>query len=132
MTHPWAEGTTVLAVEDDPLTARLIRARLEMEGLRVLEARNGMEGLAMYLEWGADLISSDLIMPAMDGFRLIQEIRALPSPKNQVPILILSVNRREADQIRCLAAGADDFMIKPLSPQMYLEKLWRLYARSRT
>ena len=119
-------------MEDDPLTARLIRARLEMEGIRVREARNGVEGLAMYLEWGADLISSDLIMPAMDGYRFIQEIRSLPPPRNRVPILILSVNRREADQLRCLEAGADDFMTKPLSPQMYVERLWRLYVRTRT
>jgi CheY-like chemotaxis protein len=131
MGRNWAEGTTILAVEDDILTARLIRARLELEGLRVLEARNGFEGLALLKTEGADLVSTDLMMPAMDGYRLIREIRELPAPLGTLPVLILSMNQNEDDMVRCLAAGADDYMTKPLSPQVYIEKLWRLYSRSR-
>jgi CheY-like chemotaxis protein len=131
MGRAWAEGTTVLAVEDDLLTAKLIRARLELEGLRVLEARNGREGLELLKSEGADLISTDLMMPAMDGYRLIREIRELPPPLGNLPVLVLSVNSAEDDMVRCLAAGADDYLLKPLSPQVYIEKLWRLYLRSR-
>ena len=118
-------------VEDDVLTARLIRARLEMENVEVLEARNGIEGLALLKSEGADLVSTDLMMPAMDGYRLIREIRELPPPLGQVPVLILSMNQNEDDMVRCLSAGADDYMTKPLSPQIYIEKLWRLYSRTR-
>ena len=131
MGRNWAEGTTVLAVEDDLLTAKLIRARLELEGLRVLEARNGREGLELLKREGADLISTDLMMPAMDGYRLIREVRELPPPLGLRPILVLSVNSGEDDMVRCLSAGADDYVLKPLSPQVYIEKLWRLYLRSR-
>ncbi|MDR3684672.1 MAG: response regulator [Geothrix sp.] len=131
MERLWAEGTTVLAVEDDLLTAKLIRARMELDGLRVLEARNGREALELLKSEGADLVSTDLMMPSMDGYRLIREIRELPPPLGQVPILVLSVNSGEEDLVRCLAAGADDYIQKPLSPQVYIEKLWRLYLRSR-
>jgi DNA-binding response OmpR family regulator len=131
MGRNWKEGTRILMVEDDVLTARLIRARLEMENVEVLEARNGIEGLALLKSEGADLVSTDLMMPAMDGYRLIREIRELPPPLGQVPVLILSMNQNEDDMVRCLSAGADDYMTKPLSPQIYIEKLWRLYSRTR-
>lgn len=129
MGRNWREGARVLLVEDNPLTARLIRARLEMEGLQVLEARNGQEGLALLQSQGADLVTTDLMMPAMDGYRLIREIRELPEPLGHVPVLVLSVNSGEEDMVRCLSAGADDYMTKPFSPQVYIEKLWRLYSR---
>ena len=132
MERLWPGGTTVLAVEDDLLTAKLIRARLELDGLRVLEARNGREGLELLKSEGADLVSTDLMMPSMDGYRLIREIRELPPPLGRVPILVLSVNSGEDDLVRCLAGGADDYIQKPLSPQVYIEKLWRLYLRSRS
>lgn len=132
MGRHWREGTTILSVEDDLLTAKLIRARLELEGLRVLAASNGLEGLELFKEHQVDLVSTDLMMPAMDGYRLIREIRSMPAPRGEVPILVLSVNRSEEDMVRCLTAGADDYMTKPLSPQVYVEKLWRLYSRIRT
>lgn len=131
MGRNWGEGTTILTVEDEPLTARLIRARLEMEGLRVLEARNGVEAMALLKEHTPDLVCTDLMMPAMDGYRLIREIRELPPPLGTVPVLVLSVNRGEEDMVRCLSAGADDYMTKPLSPQVFVEKIWRLHTRSR-
>jgi CheY-like chemotaxis protein len=123
----------VLAVEDDLLTAKLIRASLELEGLVVLEAGNGRDGLALLKKQAVDLVSTDLMMPGMDGFWLIREIRELlPHPLGKLPILVLSVNASEEDIVRCLSAGADDYMTKPLSPQIYIEKLWRLYLRSRS
>jgi CheY-like chemotaxis protein len=132
MGRNWAEGTTILAVEDDLLTAKLIRARLEMEGVRVLEARNGLEGLSRLQENPrVDLICTDLMMPTMDGYWFIREVRELPAPHGIIPILVLSVNRGEEDMVRCLAAGADDYLTKPLAPQVFVEKLWRLYARNR-
>lgn len=128
----WAKGTTVLAVEDDRLTARLIRASLEKEGLQVLEATNGQDGLALLKRHRVDLVSTDLMMPAMDGFWLIREIRHLkPNPMAGLPIMVLTVNTGEDDLVRCLSAGADDYMTKPLAPKVFIQKLWRLYRHSR-
>lgn len=130
MSRQWPQHTTVLVVEDDLATAKIIRARLEMEGLRVLEARNGLEALNLLSGESVDLVATDLMMPAMNGFRLVQEIRDLPPPVGRVPILLISANQNEQDMVRCLAAGADDYMTKPISAQVLVERLWRLFTRS--
>jgi CheY-like chemotaxis protein len=126
MARDWKEGTTILVVEDNLLTARMIRSRLELEGLRVLEAPNGLEALDILHREKVDIISTDLMMPAMDGFRLIQEIRNLPGDQGRVPVLVVSSNQNEQDMVRCLSAGADDYITKPISPQVYIERVWRL------
>ena len=130
MSRNWPEHTTVLVVEDDPSTSRIIRARLEMEGLKVFVAFNGLEGLEILHREPIDLVATDLMMPAMNGFRLVQEIRDLPAPKGRVPILLVSSNQNEQEMIRCLAAGADDYMTKPISVQLLVERLWRLFERA--
>jgi len=130
MSRKWPDPTRVLVVEDDQATARLIQARLEMEGLKVHMAPNGVEGLEILQREPIDLVTTDLMMPAMNGFRLVQEIRDLPPPKGRVPILLISSNQNEQDMIRCLAAGADDYMTKPISAQVLVERLWRMHQRS--
>ncbi len=130
MTRAWKQPTRVLVVEDDQATARLIQARLEMEGLKVFMAANGVEGLAILHREDIDLVTTDLMMPAMNGFRLVQEIRDLPPPRGRVPILIISSNQNEQDMVRCLAAGADDYLTKPISSQLLVERLWRIHQRA--
>ncbi|WP_291270521.1 response regulator [Geothrix sp.] len=131
MSRRWPEHTTVLVVEDDLTTARIIQARLEMEGLKVFVALNGVEALEILNREAIDLITTDLMMPSMNGFRLVQEVRDLPAPKGRTPILLISSNQNEQDMVRCLAAGADDYMTKPISVQVLMERLWRLFERSR-
>ena len=130
MSRTWPENTQVLVVEDDATTARIIQARLEMEGLKVFVAPNGVEGLEILHQQEIDLITTDLMMPAMNGFRLVQEIRDLPPPKGRVPILLISSNQNEQDMVRCLAAGADDYITKPISAQVLMERLWRMLQRA--
>jgi CheY-like chemotaxis protein len=130
MSRTWPENTQVLVVEDDATTARIIQARLEMEGLKVFVASNGVEGLEILHQHEIDLITTDLMMPAMNGFRLVQEIRDLPPPKGRVPILLISSNQNEQDMVRCLAAGADDYITKPISAQVLMERLWRMLQRA--
>jgi len=130
MSRAWPENTRVLIVEDDQATARIIQARLEMEGLSVFVAFNGLEGLEVLQKEDIDLVTTDLMMPAMNGFRLVQEIRDLPPPKGRVPILLISSNQNEQDMVRCLAAGADDYMTKPISAQVLVERLWRMHQRT--
>ena len=132
MSRTWPENTQVLVVEDDATTARIIQARLEMEGLKVFVAWNGVEGLEILHQHEIDLITTDLMMPAMNGFRLVQEIRDLPPPKGRVPILLISSNQNEQDMVRCLAAGADDYITKPISAQVLMERLWRMLQRAST
>lgn len=101
-----------------------------MEGLQVFLAANGVEGLEVLHREEIDLVTTDLMMPAMNGFRLVQEIRDLPPPKGRVPILLISSNQNEQDMVRCLAAGADDYLTKPISAQLLVERLWRIYQRA--
>ncbi len=101
-----------------------------MEGLTVFVAFNGVEGLEILHREDIHLITTDLMMPAMNGFRLVQEVRDLPPPKGRVPILLISSNQNEQDMVRCLAAGADDYMTKPISAQVLMERLWRMHQRS--
>ncbi len=131
MPRSWPVSTTVLVVEDDHLTSLFLTSRLRLEGLRVLTARNGKEAMEFIKKDRVDLVSADLLMPVMDGYRLIREIREQPAPQRDVPILVLSVNQNEEDIVRCLSAGADDYMTKPFSAQVYVEKLWRIYHRGR-
>jgi len=130
MSRVWPENTQVLIVEDDQATARIIQARLKMEGLTVFVAFNGVEGLEILHREEIDLVTTDLMMPAMNGFRLVQEIRDLPPPKGRVPILLISSNQNEQDMIRCLSAGADDYMTKPISASVLVERLWRMHQRA--
>ena len=129
MTRTWPDNTWVLLAEDDALTASLLRSRLQMEGLNVLLAVNGQEALDFLQEQWVNLVVTDLMMPAMNGFRLIQEIRQLPAPQGQLPILVISANQNEQDMVACFSAGADDFMSKPVSIPLLLERLWRLARR---
>ncbi|MCE1229286.1 MAG: response regulator [Firmicutes bacterium] len=129
MLREWPDPTQVLVVEDDRATLRIIEARLQMEGLQIFPASNGVEALQILNREDIHLVATDLMMPAMNGFRLVQEIRDLPAPKGQVPILVISSNQNEQDMVRCLSAGADDYMTKPISAQVLVEKLWRLLQR---
>jgi DNA-binding response OmpR family regulator len=129
MTRIWPDPTRILVVEDERLTSNLLKARLEMEGLHVRQAWNGQEALALLAEEPVELVLTDLMMPTMNGFRLIQEIRQLPGAPGKVPILVISINQNQQEMVACFAAGADDFMGKPILIPLLMERLWRLHQR---
>jgi CheY-like chemotaxis protein len=129
MARIWPADTTVLLAEDDILIARMLETRMAMEGLKVLKARHGLEALEVLGGHLVDIVVTDLMMPAMNGYRLIREIRQLPPPHGSVPILVISANQVEDDIVACFAAGADDFMTKPISVTLMMERIWRLHRR---
>jgi len=129
MTRTWPVTMRTLLVEDDRLTANLLKTRLEWEGMKVRVAMNGLEALAMLQEEPVELVVTDLMMPAMNGFQLIQEIRRLPSPLGEVPIMVISTNQNQQEMVSCFSAGADDFMTKPILIPLMMERLWRLVQR---
>ncbi len=131
MTRHWPAHVLVLLVEDDRLTVNLLKARLEMEGLEVRVAWNGLEALAALEKEPVDLLVTDLMMPGMNGFRLIQEIRQLPEAMGKVPILVISASQSEQEMVACFSAGADDFMAKPLVIPVLMERLWHLLQRGK-
>jgi CheY-like chemotaxis protein len=122
------EGRTVLVVEDDVRNVFAVTNALESAGLKVRVARNGREALATLAgESGAgvDMVLMDLMMPEMDGLSAIRAIRAEPRWA-ALPILALTAKAMPDDREACLAAGANDYLAKPLDIDKLLSlvKVW--------
>jgi two-component system KDP operon response regulator KdpE len=101
----------VLVVDDDPAIRDSMARELRAAGYTVFSASEGRTGVQAFETHGPDLILTDLSMPRSDGFELISAIRAT----SQTPIIVLSVRGNDADKIRALDLGADDFVTKPFS-----------------
>ncbi|KRB48649.1 MAG: response regulator [Pseudomonadota bacterium] len=108
-----APGARILLVEDNPINALLARTLLTREGCRVDQAGGGQEALAALSVGVYDLILMDMRMPGMSGLETAQQARAQGV---RTPIVALTANAFEEDRHACLAAGMDDFLVKPLSP----------------
>jgi PAS domain S-box-containing protein len=111
-----------LIADDTQANRALLRAYLLRLGFETLMAEDGEQAFEIYERERPDLVLMDLMMPKMDGFESIQRIRALAGER-WVPIVIVSAMDAEYDVVRGLEAGADDFMTKPLSYQMFAAKI---------
>lgn len=110
----------ILVVEDNPITLKLMRTALEVEGYEVLTAQDGESALQAVKESGPQLVLSDLILPGMDGFELCERIRGL-SEGIDIPILAVSGLMPEEQRSRCIHVGFTDFLSKPIEPSRLLE-----------
>ena len=102
----------ILVVEDEPQLRDLLRLYLEREGHRVTDAGDGVAALAAYDADGADLVILDLMLPGMSGEAVLEALR----DAGDVPVLITSAKRSDAERIAGLRAGADDYLAKPFNP----------------
>jgi DNA-binding response OmpR family regulator len=102
----------ILVVEDEPRLRSLLRLYLEREGHKVTDVGDGRSALAAYEEAGADLVVLDLMLPAMQGETVLEALRE----HGDVPILITSAKRTDAERIAGLRMGADDYLAKPFNP----------------
>lgn len=104
----------VLVVEDDDATLKALRLALEKAGLAVLEAKNGVSGVVVALEKHPDLILLDILMPMMDGWEMLQQVREKDDWGKCVPVIILTnLSADEDAQIRHIAElGPSFFMVK--------------------
>jgi len=121
------DGKTVLVVEDDVRNVFALTSVLEPRGVRLVLARNGKEALKKLEQSdGVSLVLMDLMMPEMDGLEATRAIRALPNPKGTVPIIALTAKAMPDDRQRCLEAGANDYIAKPLDVDMLLSmcRVW--------
>ncbi|MDB5444037.1 MAG: sensor histidine kinase/response regulator [Phenylobacterium sp.] len=124
-----APGARVLLVEDNPINALLARALLTREGCSVDHAISGEEALAAAKVGTYDLILMDMRMPGLSGEEAARALRALGVG---APIVALTANAFEDDRRRCLAAGMNDFLVKPLSPDALRVMLTRWAGRGWT
>lgn len=102
----------VLVVEDDLHIARLITDYLEIEGMTVTTATDGKQGLDLARQAGWDLILLDLMLPTLNGFDILRDLR----DETEIPVLMVSARSEDIDKIRALGLGADDYITKPFSP----------------
>ena len=103
----------VLVVDDDDAMRHLVRAVLEREGCQVSEARDGVEALAQVARHRPDLILLDREMPQLDGFGMLEQLRARATT-SAIPVIVLTA--RTEDEARALDLGAQDFVAKPIQP----------------
>ena len=118
---------TVLVVEDERHLAETLRYNLEGEGYRVRTAGDGVEGLSLARTLQPDLVLLDLMLPAMDGVGVLRGIRE----ESQVPVLLLTARTSEADRVRGLDLGADDYITKPFSVAELLARVRAQLRRKR-
>ncbi|MEB0138616.1 MULTISPECIES: response regulator [unclassified Undibacterium] len=113
-------GKRILLVEDNELNQQIACEMLESEGLHVAVAENGAVGVRMALAGEYDLILMDMQMPVMDGVSAARAIRQQET-RPRTPILAMTANAMQSDRDACQAAGMDDFISKPIDPDL----LWR-------
>lgn len=115
----------ILLVEDDPLSRAVLGGILRREGFHSIEeAENGRIGLSKLPQFRPDLIISDILMPEMDGFALCAQVHNDPDPEiARTPILIQTGLTQESDKAKIFAAGATDYLSKPIDAQEVIARL---------
>ncbi|MBO1347705.1 MAG: response regulator transcription factor [Hormoscilla sp. GUM202] len=106
----------LLLVDDDPNLILLVRDYLEFRGYGVMTADNGRQALEILEQEDPDMIICDVMMPEMDGYTLVKQVRENPKT-NLIPFLFLSAKGHSADKVKGLNRGADVYMAKPFEPE---------------
>ncbi|MEN8141493.1 MAG: response regulator [Thermodesulfobacteriota bacterium] len=120
-------GRHVLLVEDDEINRGIIEALLTGLGVTVDTAIDGQQGVDKVVENLYDAVFMDMQMPVLNGFQAIEQIRDLPQA-GDLPIIALTAHALEHDRERCLEAGADDYISKPVNRQQISQVLLRFFA----
>lgn len=124
----------ILIVEDEKSIAELERDYLEINGFEVEAAFSGDHGLQLALSGDFDLILLDVMLPIVDGFEICKRVRSV----KDIPIILVTAKKEEIDKVRGLGLGADDYLVKPFSPnemvarvKAHLSRYERLMSRQK-
>ena len=117
----------VLTIEDDPAIRRGIVDALRFAGYRPLEAASGDRGLDLARSCPIDLLLLDLLLPGREGLEILREVRRV---RPTLPVIILTAKGDEADRVRGLREGADDYVVKPFSVKELLARIEAVLRRS--
>jgi two-component system KDP operon response regulator KdpE len=109
----------VLIADDEQRILFFLKSRLKASGYEVLTASNGLEAVEQVHAQEPDLVVLDVMMPEMNGFEALKQIRASYS----VPVIVLSARESSADKVKGLDLGADDYLAKPFSPDELVKPL---------
>jgi two-component system, OmpR family, KDP operon response regulator KdpE len=116
----------ILLIDDEPAIGRLVRATLQADGYAVVTASCGEEALPLLDEEPPDLVILDLMMPGMDGFETLRRIRT----RSKLPVIMLTARATDADTLRGLQGGADDYITKPFNPDELAARVKAVLRRS--
>jgi DNA-binding response OmpR family regulator len=117
----------ILVIEDDSAIRRGLVDALQFSGYEVLQAANGTEGMTRALQATWDLLLLDLILPGPSGFEILEAVRR---SRPTLPIIILTARGEEADRVKGLRLGADDYVVKPFSVRELLARIQAVLRRS--
>lgn len=122
-----AQSYPILAVDDEAMIRELIRKYAEFQGYTVDEAQDGMEAVEKCRKNDYDLIIMDVMMPFLDGFSAVREIRKT----KDTPVIMLSARTEEFDRIHGFEAGVDDYVTKPFSPRELMLRVDAVLKRAK-
>jgi DNA-binding response OmpR family regulator len=126
MVTPVAAGR-VLVVDDEPMVREVVTAYLERDGFRVTGVGDGRSALKSFLASTPDLVVLDVMLPEIDGFSLLTELRK----HADVPVILLTARTEETDRVLGLELGADDYVVKPFSPRELAARVRSVLRRTR-
>ena len=116
----------ILVVDDELGIRSFVRKYAEFSGHQVIEASDGMEAVAVFKSQKIDIIVMDIMMPELDGFSAVREIRKI----SNVPIIMLSARGEEYDKINGFNLGIDDYVVKPFSPRELMLRIEAVMKRA--
>ncbi|HYR62762.1 MAG TPA: response regulator [Actinomycetota bacterium] len=119
-----SSSITILLVEDDPSVRELLKVLLEVEGYEIVEAKDGLEGLEKAGELKPDLMILDLMMPEVDGERVILRLRSEPATR-RLPVIVVSGRYEALDRCRDMI-GDENVFAKPFEPVKLLKRVGTL------
>jgi len=132
---PFATNFSLLSfliVDDQPFSRRLVRSMLQGFGSReVYESSNGVEAFELARTATPSIIITDLVMPIFDGMRFIKMVKEPQSPARNIPVIVLSGYLTKPATLTVKDAGADELLVKPVSPKALYEHIARIVSRQK-
>ena len=117
---------SILIVDDEPHLVRAVRMYLELQGFAVFGAQSGEEALEVVRDRLPDLVVLDVMLPGLDGFETLQELRRV----SNVPVIMLTSMAEEDDSVKGLSMGADDYLTKPFSQNELVARIQAVLRRA--
>jgi len=112
----------ILIVDDSPTEAHVLKGMLEKNGFETETAENGTEGIERAKELKPDLILMDVVMPGLNGFQATRQLSRDPET-SEIPVIIVTTKDQETDRVWGMRQGAKDFLTKPVSEKVLMEKI---------
>ncbi len=117
----------ILAVDDEKNIVRLVQVNLERQGFQVVTASDGKEALKKVEEERPDLVVLDVMMPYMDGFEVLQNLRRNHSTRN-IPVILLTAKTQDEDIFKGWRSGVDCYLTKPFNPMELVSFVKRIFS----